>query len=230
MLDDVYRSARSRVTTLAITLDATQLTSHVPATPEWTVHDVIAHLVGGAADAACGRVEGAPGEQWTARHVAERRDRPVDELLAEWQQASPAVEASLAGQQFTGPNLAADIICHEADLHEALGLPRVDRIHWHRPFLEVLMLRLNQRLQTITQLVVSDEYGQTWNCGSGEPAMHLNADGYELFRAMFTRRSRRQIRAWNWTPEPSEQVVEAFGVFGTRDDDQPIPDSGPTTN
>jgi len=84
MLDVVYRDARGRLTKLAGVLTAEQLRTPVPGTSAWTVHELVAHLVGGAADNASGRLDGAPGAEWTARHVAERRQRPVRELLAEW--------------------------------------------------------------------------------------------------------------------------------------------------
>jgi uncharacterized protein (TIGR03083 family) len=225
VLDMVYRKARGRVTDLAVTLSAEQLLTPVPATPQWTVGELLAHLVGGAADAASGRVDGAPGEQWTARHVAERRGRSVRELLAEWERVGPVVEASLIGQQFTGPNLAADVICHEGDLREALGFPRVDSEHWRQPFLDVMMLRLGKRLPHQTTVLVCDELGQQWRCGSGDLIARLHTDGYELLRAMFSRRSRRQIADWDWTPAPTAQVIDSFGFFGPRDDDQPIPRS-----
>jgi hypothetical protein len=187
-------------------------------------------LVGGAADAASGRLDGAPDPAWTARHVGERRGRSVGELLEEWRAVGPFVEASLTGQQFTGPNLAADIICHEADLREALGLRRVDRTHWQEPFLEVMMLRLSAQLRHSPALLVCDELGQEWLCGSGEPLTEVRADGYELLRASFGRRSRRQIAAWDWSPAPLSQVVDCFSVFGPRDDDQPVPGGDPATS
>lgn len=158
MLDAVYRAARGRIGTLADGLTADQLGIPVPATPGWTVHDVLAHLVGGAADAAANRLDGAPGESWTARHVAERRRRAVADLLDEWEHAAPAAEAGLP-DQFTGPNLAADVICHEGDLREALGLPRTDREHW-QPFLDVLGHLPSRRLRDTATLVISDELGK----------------------------------------------------------------------
>ncbi len=223
MLEVIYRDARRRVTDLATALDDEQLRTAVFATPGWTVHDLLAHLAGGAADVSAGRLDGAPGGGWTERHVEERRRHSVDELVAEWDRVSPAVESSLAGQQFSGrPNLAGDVICHEADLREALGLPRVDREHW-QPFLEVMMHLLGRRLRHTTTLVIRDEQGQEWRSGSGKPATLLCADGYELLRATFSRRSQRQLAAWNWTPTPAGQMIECFGVFGPRDDDQPVP-------
>ncbi|MCV7152718.1 hypothetical protein [Mycolicibacterium pyrenivorans] len=90
-----------------------------------------------------------------------------------------------------------------------------------------MMLLLGQRLQGIASVVVRDEGDDEWHCGAGDTTVTLHADGYELLRAMFSRRSRRQIRAWNWSPAPSMQIVDAFGFFGPRDDDQPIPRLAP---
>ena len=227
MLDVIYRDARHRVTELAAALSTDELQRVVPATPAWSLHNLLSHLVGGASDAARGRVEGAPGDAWTARHVAERHDAPLDELLAEWGRLGPVIEAGLVGQTFNGPNIAADLICHEADIHEALGLARPDRAHWYEPFLPVMMLLLGQRLHGITSVVVRAEYEDEWHCGSGDTTVTLHADGYELLRAMFSRRSRRQIRAWDWAPPPDGQIVDAFGFFGPRDDDQPVPRPAP---
>lgn len=221
MLDAIYRSARGRIGTLAAGLGDHQLRTPVPATPGWTVHQVLAHLVGGAADVLADRLDGAPGDSWTARHVAERHRRSVVELLDEWEHAAPAVEASLP-ERHTGPNLAADAICHEADLHEALGLPRTDREHW-QPFLDVMAQLPGRRLRDTATLVLIDERGQQWRGGSGESVTVLRVDGYELLRGVFSRRSRRQIAAWDWSPAPSSAMLDGFGFFGPRDDDQPVP-------
>lgn len=224
MLDTAYRNAHRRVVEVVGGLGAEQLRTPVPATPGWSVHELLAHLVGGAADAASGRLDGAPGEQWTARHVAERRDRSVGELLEEWSRVAPQAEADLAGQRFTGPNLAVDAICHEGDLREALALPPVGREHWQEPFLEVLMRLLDRRLRDTAAVLVHDETGRQWQCGSaGGAGWELRADAYEVLRAMLSRRSQRQIAHWAWSPAPPGRVVEQFGVFGPRDDDQPVP-------
>jgi len=220
MFDVVYRDARGRLTRLVGALTGGQLRTPVPATSAWTVHELVAHLVGGAADTASGRLDGAPGDEWTARHVAERRQRPVGELLAEWELVGPTVELSLTGE-VRGPNLAADIICHEGDLHEALGLPRPDRHHW-QPVLEAMMGLLGRRLRQPGTLVIRDEQDQEWRFGGGDPHTLLSIDGYELLRGTFSRRSQRQIAGWNWTPTPAARI-HRFGAFGPREDDQPIP-------
>lgn len=224
VLDTTYRNARRRIADVVAGLSEEQLRTPVPATPDWTVHELLAHLVGGASDAATDRMDGVTGEQWTERHVGERRHHSVDELLAEWDRVGPQVEDGLSDQQIVGPNLAADVICHEADLREALGLARVEREHW-QPFLEVLMRFLRKQLRDSTTVVIQDDQGREWSCGSGEPATVLWTDGYELLRACFSRRSQRQIAAWNWSPAPAAHVIERFGFFGPRHDDQPVPPS-----
>lgn len=222
MLDVLYRHARRRIGALVTALTTDQLRTPVPATPGWTVHELLAHLVGGAADVAAGRIDDAGSDEWTQRHVGERRGRPVSDLLAEWDRVGPAVEAALAGPEIIGPNLAADAICHESDLHEALGLGRVEREHW-QPFLDAMMRHLHRRLRHSTAVMIHDDQGRQWNCGSGEPITALRVDGYELLRATYSRRSRRQITAWDWTPAPDLQLIERLGYFGYRDDDQPLP-------
>ncbi|BBX86856.1 maleylpyruvate isomerase family mycothiol-dependent enzyme [Mycolicibacterium aubagnense] len=224
MLDTAYRLARRRIAELALALSADQFAIPVPATPGWTVHDLLTHLVGGAADITNGRLDVAGSDQWTELHVRERRTRSIDELLAEWHRVGPTVETSLTNPTFTGPNLAADAICHEADLHEALGLDRVDREHW-QPFLDTMMRLMHRRSQGSTAMVIHDENDRQWHCGAGEPTLLLRADGYELLRGAYSRRSRRQIAAWDWTPAPPPHIVEHFGHFGPRDDDQPIPNT-----
>jgi uncharacterized protein (TIGR03083 family) len=222
MLDVMYRSARQRFVEAISALDGEQLQTPVPATPGWTLHELLAHLVGIAADISCGRLDGAPGDEWTARHVKERRHRSVGELVTEWELVGPTVESSLVRARVDAPNLAADIVVHEGDMREALGFPRADREHW-QALLEVMMGLLGRRLRRSTALVIRDEHGQEWRCGSGGPVTLLRADGYELLRGTFSRRSQRQIAEWDWTPAPRAPMIERFGAFGPRDDDQPVP-------
>jgi len=60
---EVYRSNVDAVTALAEGLTPEQLSRRVPATPDWDVHDVLAHLAGAPADALSGRMDGAPSQR-----------------------------------------------------------------------------------------------------------------------------------------------------------------------
>jgi len=217
-----YRQARARMTHLFGSLAAEQVQQLVPATPAWTVHDVLAHLTGGAVDAVGDRLDGAPSAEWSQRHVDERRHRTIGELLDEWDEIAPAIESMLTDDMMLRPNIVADTVCHECDLREALGLAPLDRVYW-QPFLDVMMGHLRHRLRGDATVIIRDQHGEQWMCGTGEPTTLLRADGYELLRAAYSRRSQRQIASWNWTPAPSEALIRRIGFFGPRLDDQPVP-------
>jgi uncharacterized protein (TIGR03083 family) len=194
----LYRDNIDAVCALAEELGDDQLATPVPATPAWTVRDLVAHLAGGANDAATGRMDGAPGPEWTARHVAERAGLPVAELSAELRRNRDAVAATVADSP--RPALVWDAAVHHTDLHEALALGAPGERFW-RPVLDGVAPMLLGRVGA-----------------DGRPEIAP----YELFRALFSRRSRAQMRAWGDDTLSAEQL-DGLCLFGPREDDQPIP-------
>lgn len=192
---DLYRANVAAIARLAADLDDDALATTVPASPEWTVHEVLAHLAGGPADALSGRMDGAPGPEWTARHVAERRDLSPAELTAEMQSRADAVAESTIDNP--RPAIVWDVAVHHADLHEALGLGVPPESMW----------------APVVAAVAPMKFGT-----AGVPA---DLDDYELFRALFSRRSRHQMQAWGLPLAPDQ--LDDLCIFGPRDDDQPIP-------
>ena len=61
----LYRDHVDAVAAMAPTLTPAQLETPVPASPEWTVHEVLAHMAGVPSDMLAGRMDGAPGPAWT---------------------------------------------------------------------------------------------------------------------------------------------------------------------
>ena len=112
-------------------------------------------------------MDGAPSPEWTERHVGERRDAPVTDLVAELRELEDGVMESVADNP--RPAFIWNIAVHHADLHEALGLPALAERYW-QPINEALAGRVPDAAATV-------------------PA-------YELFRASFSRRSRTQMQAW----------------------------------
>jgi uncharacterized protein (TIGR03083 family) len=174
----LYRDNVEAIDALAQTLTEEQLATTVPATPSWTVLEVLAHLAGGASDAVTGRMDGAPSAEWTERHVGERRDASVDELLTELRELQDGVVESTVGSP--RPAFVWNIAVHHADLHEALGLPALAERFW---------LPISESLS-----------GRVPEAAGSVPA-------YELFRACFSRRSRSQMQAWG-TGLSAEQLDE----------------------
>lgn len=192
---ELYRANVAAITSLAEGLTDDQLATRVPGTPEWDVREVLAHLAGSPSDALSGRMDGAPGAEWTARHVGERAERSPEELIAEIRGVVDDVVASLDGND--RPALVWNVAVHHADLHEALGKAAPPEPMW-QPVVESMKPSLGDAAAAFTG--VSD---------------------YELFRALFSRRSRSQIAAWGTGVD--QETIDAIGIFGPRDDDQPIP-------
>ena len=208
----LYRDNVTALTALASDLTEEHLSTHVPATPAWTVADVYAHLAGGPADALSGRMDGAPGPEWTARHVGERCRLPLAVLVEEIRAQQDAVADSVADNP--SPALVWDITVHHTDLHEALDLGRPPEQLW-RPVLDSAAPRLVGRAGVTVRCD-----GHVWGDPEFEAAAEVSP--YELYRALFSRRSRRQMQAWG---QPGLDVgqLDALCVFGPREDDQPQP-------
>lgn len=192
----LYRDNVTAVSDLFGTLTDEQLRTEVPATPAWTVRDLLAHLAGSPSDAVTGRMEGAPGPDWTSRQVAERRGVSVADLTAELASHQDAIARDAEGNP--RPTIVWDLAVHHADLHEALGLPELEGRFW----------------EPVLAGVAPTKFSVT----GGLPA---DVDHYELFRALFSRRSRAQMQAWG-LPLSAEQLDELC-IFGPREDDQPVP-------
>lgn len=92
-LGQAYQQARLRICALVDNEDAGLM---VPATPEWRVHDVVAHLVGITEDALSGNMDGVTTDAWTAAQVERGRSKSVAELIEMWSSNAPLVEAVLS--------------------------------------------------------------------------------------------------------------------------------------
>ncbi|HEY2192735.1 MAG TPA: maleylpyruvate isomerase N-terminal domain-containing protein [Actinomycetospora sp.] len=221
-LGDAYRGGYSRLDgrlrALAAT-DPSSLDTQVPACPGWTVHGVVSHLAGIATDIVAGRLGGVPDDEWTAGQVDQRLGVPVEEVLAEW---APHVEAIAAGldARTIPPPAAADVLVHEGDIAEALADPVPHEDGW-RDAARLLCrgkVRGLERPGTLTVRCGDDE----WTGGTGDdgPVAAVEVAPWEFFRAVFSRRSVDQMRAWRWAGDP-EPWLEPLTVFGLRTDDQP---------
>ena len=191
----LYRDNVAAVSALAGNLTDEQLATTVPGTPAWTVRDVLAHLAGGAADAVTGRMDGAPGPEWTARHVGERCELPVADLVEELRSHQDAVAESTVDSP--RPAIVWDVAVHHADLHEALGLGQLPEGLWAPVLGGVAPMKF------------------------GSAGVPEDVDRYELFRAIFSRRSRTQMQAWGLPLSPEQ--LDELCIFGPREDDQPVP-------
>jgi uncharacterized protein (TIGR03083 family) len=192
----LYRTCRERITALVTGADVDE-TLEVPATPGWTVHDVISHLSGVSEDATSGNMAGAPGEAWTAAHVARGKDRSLQELLDQWSQNSAMLEGFFSSPAGAGRAAGVfDAHTHEADLRNALGLGAdvpADFLAWCAPGFRA----------SFAEAVAA----------AGLAPVTVEASDFEWFRARLGRRSEAEVRAYEWSAEPTP-YLDHFFIFG----------------
>jgi uncharacterized protein (TIGR03083 family) len=194
-----YREVRARVVALVEHATDAELAAVAPATPEWRARDVLAHLVGVTSDILTGTIDGITTDAWTDAQVAPRRDRPVAELVAEWEDNSRQVEPMIPSFGVTAGQFVFDAVTHEHDIRGALGRPGArdssaiaiafawsgDVIRDMRDGAGVGALRI-------------EADGDTLVCGNAEATASCRTSRFEVVRAVTGRRSADQIRDWAW--------------------------------
>ena len=244
-LGSIYEETRQRILDVVAGLDGTAASPRVPACPEWSIQDLLAHLAGNCTDILEGNVEGAASPEWTARQVERRRGWTFSEVLAEWDRAGPQAAGLL--DDFPGrygEMLIADVTSHEHDVRGALARPgaRDSRAMGVAiDFLVNVFLHTGANSLGVGPLEVRAG-GRTWVVGGGpvdddpdawrnalmtengspeaEPKATVAADTFELARAIAGRRSAPQVRDLGWSVDP-EPYLPMFGIgpFELRDAD-----------
>ncbi|HEV2783121.1 MAG TPA: maleylpyruvate isomerase family mycothiol-dependent enzyme [Actinophytocola sp.] len=215
----LYRDMRRRMIAVARRLTADQLCANVPACPQWTVRDLLAHLAGSTADIVNDRIDGAPGEEWTAAQVAARAGRSVAELLDEWAEVGQRwEEIALRAEHpsFLVRNPYLDTGVHEADLYGALGLPRPPA-EASLAIADCTVPRVAEDFDDLGQFMIYTP-DREYRLGIGDVEGSVRVGTYELSRAVYGRRSRAQIEAWDWTGKPNG-FTERIAVLPQTDRD-----------
>ncbi|AUI56982.1 maleylpyruvate isomerase family mycothiol-dependent enzyme [Amycolatopsis sp. BJA-103] len=198
-----YRQVRENIAIL--------LTDHagaggrtVPACPQWTVRDLLAHLTE-ICDRVITRFGGEPCP------VPERAS--AAELLRLWLERGPEADALLAADgegKSRGDIMVMDAFTHELDLRYALGVPPPEaHAAWLRGF-EVLVSGLASSLGShgLPGMRIEIE-GATWIAGTEPVAAVLSGPPVDLYRTLAGRRSPAQIAALDWLGDP-EPWLRAF--------------------
>jgi uncharacterized protein (TIGR03083 family) len=208
---EAYRELRVRVTALMADVDDETMALPSPATPEWTVHDVLAHLVGVTDDVVNGRLDGVATDEWTQKQVDARRAATKDEMLAEWTDNGPAFEQLLRGApaEIAGQGLF-DAATHEHDLRYALGQPDARDSAAMDCAWEWMVLMRTGGIRYVT-----DE-GDDVIAGQGDPAATVKTSRFEILRACTGRRSASEIAAYGWDGDPQPELLIGAPFFTLR--------------
>lgn len=213
---EAYAATRRRVIDMASGLAEEEMQRRVPACPDWSVRDVLSHLTGIAVDATKGELEGVGSPEWTQRQVDERRDRSLDELLREWEEAGSQIDGALeyfpkaAASLFVG-----DTVTHEHDIRLPLRRPG------DRDALAIALAVdgyarwLGRRLREAGLPTVElKAEGREWIAGKEEPAVEVEAPTtFDLLRGLTGRRTRDEIAAFTWSTDPGP-FLDHFSMYG----------------
>jgi uncharacterized protein (TIGR03083 family) len=235
---DLYEQLRDEISQLVAGLGPGELDRPAPATPGWTIRDIVAHLTG---DASCTIGGDFPREffesfgeapavalvnDWTARQLQERRDRPLEDLLQEWKSSSTDLAAMMREEKpwpegtmpFADRVLLTDITVHQQDIFGALGIERARDALSIKLGLSSYVVGMGWRLAAAGIPPLSFDVGdKSYVAGDGDPAATVRASRFELFRAMSGRRNPDQIRAYQWDGD-AEPYIRYFYPYGIRDE------------
>ncbi len=207
----LYEHTRRNFIATVSALPDDLLQRRVPATPAWSVRDVLAHVVFLATDLNAQQFpdgDDASGREWTDRQVARGQGLAIAELAAQWSSEAPRFEEGLRvfGYEM-GSHFVADLHAHYQDVRGALGdSPATDAV--------TVRVALDHYLGFMQQMLGDAKWGTLEVVaggeavrlgGAGENQAKLHATPFELLRSFSARRSARQIRALDW-----EGDVDAF--------------------
>jgi uncharacterized protein (TIGR03083 family) len=192
-----YQAARLRIADL---VNDSLADRPVPATPDWSVHDVVSHLFGVMTDVSSGNLDGVATPPWTAAQVQRCRGMSVAEVIEGWAGAAPGFEAFLSSPAGSNASAAVmDVHCHETDLRTALGLAPAlpdDVLAW-----------AGESMRSAFAAQVA---------AAGLPEVTLDASDLEMFRGRLGRRTRDEVAALGWSVDPAP-YLDIFFIFGPTD-------------
>jgi len=231
----VYNTARRQLVDAVSGLDPQQLATTVPATPGWTVHDVVAHLASDVAGVlgndfpatwfvGVGQAAAIDAlNEWTARMVSQRRDVPLQTVIDAWGLDTEILLSALRGgatpegvPPFVDAVLVTDLAVHSHDIYGALGTSGDRESAALRIAVASYLSGLQWWLPTLPGLQIVTE-AKAYQCGSGNVDATVHISRFELFRALSGRRSPEQIRGYQWEGDP-EPYLPAFAPYGVRAD------------
>ena len=187
-----YRNVRVRMTDLLLAAGPDDLARTVPACPDWTVHDLLAHVVGIPEAIVGGDFPSGDLQAWLDGLVAERRTVPVPELCDRWAALDDTLGPVLEGAGL----LLADVYVHEHDLRGALDRPGARDAAETAVVVPLALANLVNDLTAAGLAPLAVASGdQRWSSGDGDPGCTLEVDVWEAVRILASRRTEAEILA-----------------------------------
>lgn len=181
----------------------------VPACPDWTARELLAHMVGLGADVLVGDEPADHDAAWTQRQVDRRRDLTSSELLDEWDGLAERMLAHLADD----PRPLGDAVIHEQDLRGALGRPGARDTPGLVLVRESMAGRFADAVADRPAVELRAASGWTWRSDDGGTGVVLEAEGFDLARALTSRRTAEQLRSYVVAGDVTP-YLDAFAQLG----------------
>jgi uncharacterized protein (TIGR03083 family) len=218
---EAWRETQLRVCALVEGLDGEQVGTRVPATPDWTVRDLLSHMVGLGADVLAGDEPDDHNATWTQTQVDARRDRSAAELLAEWRGLADDL---VAWMREHGTRPLGDVVIHEQDLRGAVDAPGGRDSVGFALIRDRMAARFGRAAAGLPPVALVADDGWAW-CSSGavdDAEVVLTGDGFDLGRAVTSRRTAAQLRALTSRGDVTP-YLDAFAGLGPLPD-HPLPE------
>ena len=209
-----YLSGFDRVAGLVRSLDDDQLARIVPACPEWTVKELVAHLTGVAADSLNANVAEMGKADWTQSQVDARKDKPLEDILAEWQGVTEVIAKALDDLHPTlSSALIGDLVTHEHDLRNAVDNRDerdCDGVVISTGFYARYFGKRLKDAGLPTLIVDTGEH--KWTAGREVPAGKVQAPLFEMLRGLTGRRTTDEVKAFDWSVDAAP-YLEVFSMY-----------------
>lgn len=188
-----YRTTRERLSDFVRLLGDEELYRTVPACPAWDVHDVIAHMSGVQELLTAGEHPTGETQDWIDAIVAARRDVPVGELLDRWADCERGTSALIDGGVQV---LIVDVVSHEHDIRNAVGLPGARQVPEVPAAVEVMLSNLSGLIDGAGLGALAVDTGTArWTSHDAPIGCTLNVDPWEALRIIVSRRTDEEMRA-----------------------------------
>jgi uncharacterized protein (TIGR03083 family) len=193
-----YAATRARIRTLLQDVTDAEADAIVPACPDWSVRNLVAHLAGVCRDLVEKNHPTGDVQAWVDRQVAERATRSVVSLLDEFDEFGPGFEELIVKRPDARGGLLYDIVAHEHDAASALGRRAERDTEGVRLSIDIMAALIDGDLARAGLPAVRLSDGRnTWEVGTGEPGFSVSApDTFELMRFLGSRRSLAQMRTF----------------------------------
>jgi uncharacterized protein (TIGR03083 family) len=228
-----YSEVQQRMSEAVASLSDAQLRTKVPACPDWSVQDLVAHhvaVIGDVAEGSFGQLGSlsrlleqngdaavaADRDAMTAQQVERWRGRSIGAVLDEWTAATARITPMLRGEVpfpvsvggVGGVIAVNDIVVHEGDLREALGGERAPEVTATSLALAGYGFSLDYRIRKAEMPALAFAYnGKQRVFGEGERVATLTADRTTLVRLLASRLTADQIVSLDWSGDPTPYLT-----------------------